>query len=640
SVRFEKNNGRKRFVNERDKTVDRPLRIGYVSGDFGAHPVGFLLRDVMRHHDRQRYRIHCYSMMRRSDAITTAIRENADVWVDALLMTDDELTDRIHEDQIDILVDLSGHTAYNRLPVFVRKPAPVQATWIGYFHSTGLECIDYFITDPFTTPVKSSQLFSETPVWLPHTRFCYSSPDYAPDVAPPPARDSGRITFGSFNRLEKLVEPVVAAWADILKAIPDSRLLLKAGSLENADIANGVRRRFGAYGIDKDRLELRGRSSHQEMLAQYGDIDIALDPFPFNGGMTTLEALWMGVPIVTLAGDAVVSRQTASALLNLGLSELIFDDVDDYVQGAATLARDPGRLMKLRLDLRSRMSQSPICQPALFAHDLETLYRNMWQAWCQGDKLGTEILQPAMRARSSVLHVTSRVSDRKKIRLVCGTRTTQERFFNATSLGKSFSLYKELLPFLELQLFPENSQGLPTIYNLAIDHAKEDPATLVFIHDDVLLPDFFWTDQVEMALRNFEIVGVAGNIRRLPKQSGWAFIDDSFSWDSAENLSGIVAHGKGFPCNQIDSYGPSGVACKLLDGVMLIVDSETLIKSKLRFDPQFSFHFYDMDFCRQAELKGLRMGTWPISLIHESGGAFGSDSWRGAFGKYLEKYSE
>jgi protein O-GlcNAc transferase len=376
------------------KELERPLRIGYVSGDFGRHPVGFLLRDVIRSHDHHQFHIYCYSMMRSDDEITIAIREQADFWIDSLLMSDEELVEQIRQDRIDILVDLSGHTAYNRLSAFALKPAPVQATWIGYFHSTGLENIDYFITDPYTSPEGCGQMYSEIPVYLPHSRFCYSPPEYAPEVSPLPMITQGRITFGSFNRLEKLVDPVILAWVRILKAVPDSRLLLKAGGLDNEDVSDELRRRFIANGLDSDRLELQGPSSHQEMLAQYSEIDIALDPFPFNGGMTTLEALWMGVPVVTVVGDGVVSRQSFSALANLGVSEqLAYADVESYVQGAIILAADHNKLASLREELRSRMTASAICQAGRFAADLEHLYRRMWRAWCESGRLKGDLIK-------------------------------------------------------------------------------------------------------------------------------------------------------------------------------------------------------------------------------------------------------
>lgn len=390
--RFELPVSNRIFSHERPRQTNRPLRIGYVSGDFGTHPVGFLLRDVARYHDRSQFYIHCYSMMRSSDGITEVIRANADSWIDALLLNDDELAEQVNQDRIDILVDLSGHTAYNRLVTFAHKPAPVQATWIGYFHSTGLENIDYFITDPYTSPRGCDQLFSETPVSLPHSRFCYSPPKYTPEVKQPPVLAGNPITFGSFNRIEKLVDPVLEAWAAILNAVPDSRLLLKAGTLGSKFICDDLRRRFAAYGLDVARLELRGPSPHPEMLEQYGEIDIALDSFPFNGGMTSLEALWMGVPVVTLAGNSVVSRQTYSALANIGLSdELAFQNVEAYAQGAIALSKNRERLGELRQELRPRMAASALCQPEQFARDLEALYRRMWQAWCRGEKLASDI---------------------------------------------------------------------------------------------------------------------------------------------------------------------------------------------------------------------------------------------------------
>ena len=390
SRRFEAPLADRRHIHKPGTNRDK-LKIGYVSGDFGYHPVGFLLRDVIHHHDRSRFDIHCFSMMRKDDDITIAIREGASHWHDVLLMGDEELAEKIYNLGIDILVDLAGHTAYNRLPSFALKPAPVQATWIGYFHSTGLEGIDYFITDPHTTPRGSGQLFSEIPVWLPHSRFCYSPPLYAPETFAPPFLAQGKVTFGSFNRIEKLVDPVIAAWTKILQAVSGSRLLLKAGALDNENIRESLRRRFMAHGLDDERLDLRGPSPHEEMLAQYGEIDIALDPFPFNGGMTTLEALWMGVPVVTIAGNSVVSRQTVSALANIGLAdELAFPDREAYIRGSVALASDRGRLARLHEEIRSRMAASPIRDAEQFTRDLEALYRRMWLAWCEGTRLPGE----------------------------------------------------------------------------------------------------------------------------------------------------------------------------------------------------------------------------------------------------------
>jgi protein O-GlcNAc transferase len=379
--RFEAPAEARRFVHERDGDPNRPLRIGYVSGDFGRHPVGFLLRDVARHHNGVHFQIHGYSMERNRDDINLGIAEGTKSWTEALFMTDEELATQIHDDHIDILVDLSGHTAYNRLPVFALRPAPVQATWIGYFHSTGLESIDYFITDPYTSPRGCGQLFSETPVHLPHSRFCYWPPDYAPDVASSPVLESGRITFGSFNRADKLVDPVIAAWARILDRTPGSRLLIKAGNLEHEKSREHLRRRFDVRGIPADRLELRSTSSHPEMLAEYGEIDIALDPFPFNGGMTTLEALWMGVPVITLPGQTFAGRHSLSHLTAVGLTETIARDEEHYLELAVQWAGDLPRLATLRAGLRDQVARSAVCDGRQAAADLMTLLRQAWRQW-------------------------------------------------------------------------------------------------------------------------------------------------------------------------------------------------------------------------------------------------------------------
>jgi protein O-GlcNAc transferase len=369
----------------RNRDPERKLRIGYVSGDFIGHPVGFLLQEILRHHDASQFEIHCFSMVIRAQEVLPELRAAADHWEDIFLLSDEEVVALIRKAEIDILVDLSGHTAYHRLLVFARRPAPIQVEWIGYFHSTGMAAIDYFITDPHTTPPGSGQCFTETPVYLPHTRFCYGPPDYTPEPGPAPCLNTGRITFGSFNRLPKLSDAVVAAWSRILCAVPGSRLVIKSAALSDALVRDRLTRRFTAYGIDPGRLDLRDRSAHVKMFSEYADIDIALDTFPFNGGMTTLEALWMGVPVVTIAGDTVVSRQSVSALANIGLAdELAYPDVDAYINGAVALANNLARLLELREQLRPAMAASPLRQAEQFTRDLERLYRSMWQAWCAG----------------------------------------------------------------------------------------------------------------------------------------------------------------------------------------------------------------------------------------------------------------
>jgi GT2 family glycosyltransferase len=235
------------------------------------------------------------------------------------------------------------------------------------------------------------------------------------------------------------------------------------------------------------------------------------------------------------------------------------------------------------------------------------------------------------------------VTGAEKIRFVCATRESQEGFFSSSPLGRSLPFYRTfpLRQRIELRLFKENTQGLPVVYNTAIEEAKSDPAILVFIHDDVFLSDYYWAEHLLEGLRVFDIVGLAGNRRRAPRQASWMYLDGQFQRDRDENLSGVLGHGAGFPAlKELSVYGPPGQQVLLLDGVMLAVRSDVLLESGLNFDPRFTFDFYDLDFCRQAQLRGLRMGTWAISLIHASSGKLGGDAWQAAYREYLVKYGE
>jgi glycosyltransferase involved in cell wall biosynthesis len=232
---------------------------------------------------------------------------------------------------------------------------------------------------------------------------------------------------------------------------------------------------------------------------------------------------------------------------------------------------------------------------------------------------------------------------RPKIRFITATRLSQQEFFKSTPLGRSLPNYREFpkRQAIEVRVFANNSEGLSTVYNIAIEEAKADPAILIFIHDDVYLSDYYWAEHLHAALEHFDIVGLAGNRRRVPRQASWMYLDGDFTRDNYDNMSGVLGHGDPFPnLRQLSVYGEPCHEVKLLDGVMLAVRSETLIGRDLRFDPQFRFHFYDMDFCRQAELRNIRMGTWAISVVHASPGALGVEDWRSAYRRYLDKYGE
>jgi protein O-GlcNAc transferase len=366
--------------NNRDP--ERRLRIGYVSGDFGAHPVGYFLTPVLPAHDRSQVEVFGYSDRLNEDKTTWLLQAACDQWRRIVELDDAALAERIRADGIDILVDLSGHTAENRLLVFARKPAPVQVTWAGYVGTTGLSAMDYLISDERETPPGCETECVETVIRLPDGYVCYAPPPYAPDVNRLPASEPGHVTFGCFNNLAKINRSVIALWARILQRLPEAQLIMKTHQLDDGGTRQRFAEQFAGHGVDPKRVSLLGRSKHYALLQEYNRIDIALDPFPYSGGLTTLESLWMGVPVVTKQGDRFAARHTSSHLAAVGLSELIAPDPDGYLKIACELAEDLPRLGALRQGLRARMAASPLCDGPRFTRDLEAAYRTMWRRWC------------------------------------------------------------------------------------------------------------------------------------------------------------------------------------------------------------------------------------------------------------------
>ncbi|MEX3691721.1 tetratricopeptide repeat protein [Paraburkholderia sp. BR14263] len=652
---------RSEHTNVRDPA--RRLRIGFVSGDLINHPVAYFFQSIVEHLARDTsLSLHVYSNYVITDAFTNTIREHAQEWHEVFGMTDAAVAEKIREDGIDILIDLSGHTGRNRLVAFAHKPAPIQVSWIGNPATTGLTSIDYYMSDRFVTPLEQfASCFTEKLVFLP-ALAPFKPYKQAPDVNELPALKNGFVTFGSFSRLVKIGPEVVALWARVLREIPTSRMLI--GAITSVEQMNKLAKLFASEGIDVSRISFMQRKNTEVYLQQHQQVDVCLDAFPFAGSTTTMHALWMGVPTVTLPGVSMASRGSTGWLSHLGLNEaFVARDKDDFVSKCVALADDLDALATVRRELRQHCMQSPIISASTIANAVSRALRTMWRRWCDGlapehfevlaqpqDASAEPVAEPAREQQqpdiaptagsiTSIDAVTDIPAAMKPIRIVCGTRRTREQFSNETALGRSLKLYAHL-PNVELQLFDNNTRGLSSIYNTAIEEAKQRPAILVFIHDDVWLNDFFWTERIRESLARFEVVGLAGNLRRVPRQPAWAFATPDLQWDERKYLSGTVGHGTGFPCNIASTFGPSGQECKLLDGLLLIADSDTLVKSGLRFDEQFKFHFYDMDFCRQAELKGLRMGTWPLSVVHESGGAFGTPTWREGYASYLGKYGE
>ncbi|BBK39922.1 hypothetical protein STAQ_50000 [Allostella sp. ATCC 35155] len=361
---------------------ERRLNLGYVSPDFCRHPVGWFLMPALASRDRDRFHVTAYSSRRAEDDVTARIRGMVDRWRPVAGLSDQNLAAQIRADGIDILIDLAGHTTGNRLAAFALRPAPVQASWIGWIDTTGLPAIGHLLTDASEVPPGEERHFTETVVRVAAGAMCYAPPADMPEPAPPPSAAGAPPTFGCFNNLSKINDRVVALWSRLLATVPDARLLLKSKTLGDPAVAASHRARFAARGIAAERLILEGRDPHRTMLERYGAVDVALDPFPYSGGLTSVEALWMGVPVVTLAGDRMVARQTAAFLATIGRTEWIVGDEDAYVAVAAALAADPERLSQLRAGQRTRMAATPLADGRRFTPAFEAALRDLWRRWC------------------------------------------------------------------------------------------------------------------------------------------------------------------------------------------------------------------------------------------------------------------
>jgi predicted O-linked N-acetylglucosamine transferase (SPINDLY family) len=368
-------------AHDNDRSTERRLKIGYVSPDFHDHAAAYFIEPVLAQHERERFEIFCYYNNSAQDQVSARLQKLADHWRPCRLLGDEQLAALIRADGIDILVDLAGHSALNRLPVFARRPAPIQLTWLGYLGSTGLKAIDYRLTDAVLDPPGATERFHAEALWrLPAWSVFQPAPDSPPVNALPALHGSG-FMLASLNNLAKINADVISLWARILHALPDARLLL--GYARDAATRERLLGEFAGAGIAAGRVELVPALPLPEFLALHHRIDLALDPFPFNGGATTGHALWMGVPVITLAGNSTVSRQGASIMQALGLQELVALDADDYLARTLALAGDLPRLQALRAGLRERMA--PERRGREFTRHLEQVYGELWAAWCRRD---------------------------------------------------------------------------------------------------------------------------------------------------------------------------------------------------------------------------------------------------------------
>jgi predicted O-linked N-acetylglucosamine transferase (SPINDLY family) len=363
---------------------DRPLVIGLLSGSLKSHPVGWLTVAGFESLDPTRFSLVCLAQNSKiGDPIAQRFRCVARTWIDVDPVDDVKLAHMARDAGIDILIDLGGYGEAGRMEACVNRLAPVQIKWVGMQnHSSGLPEMDWIITDRWETPPTHAPFYSERLLVLPDGYICYSPPPYAPDAVPLPALRNGHVTFGCFNNMAKITPVVIETWAEILRVLPDARMVLKTHQFSDAGTQARIRSAFATHGIAAERLELRGASGHRAFLREYNDIDIVLDPFPYSGGLTTCEALWMGVPTLTMPGETFASRHSLSHLSNVGLTDWVASGVADYVALAVAKASDLPGLAVLRGGLRARTKSSPLCDAPRFGRNLGAALRSAWRDWC------------------------------------------------------------------------------------------------------------------------------------------------------------------------------------------------------------------------------------------------------------------
>jgi protein O-GlcNAc transferase len=376
-----------RFTDWQCAAQPERLRVGLVSGDLLTHPVSFFLDGLLARIDPARIELIAYPTHHKEDEVTERIRPYFSEWKPLFGLSDEAAARLIHSDNVHILLDISGYTRYNRLPVFAWKPAPVQVSWLGYFATTGLAEMDYLLADEVGVPESQRQQFTETVWYLPDTRLCFTAPGADLPVSPLPALSNDMITFGCFQNLTKLGDEVLAAWGNIFAALPKARLRMQSKQLREPMQVEKLLQRLQRFGIGPARVVTRGAADREAYLAAHAEVDMILDTFPYPGGTTTSEALWMGVPTLTLAGDNLLARQGASLLTAAGLEEWVAKNKEEYIAKAIALASDRPKLSALRAGLRQQVLASPLFDAQRFARNFEGTLWGMWQRYqAQQDK--------------------------------------------------------------------------------------------------------------------------------------------------------------------------------------------------------------------------------------------------------------
>lgn len=370
---------------QQSRNPERTLRIGFVSSDFRRHPIGYFMAPFLPYLDKNEIRTTCYSDNPNNDDMTGHVRSGADQWVEIKSLDHGALAEKIQQDRIDILFDMGGHTGKSRLMAFAGKPAPIQITWAGYVGTTGLEEMDYIVADHFHIRKDEEKFYMEKVLRISECNFVVRPPDFAPEVAPLPARGNGYVTFGTFSIPTKINPQIVKVWCKIMSRVENSRMMLKYRAMDDPANIKRIKGLFQADGIDPSRLLFYGSTPHVDLLNHYNRIDIALDPAPYSGGLTTCEALWMGTPVVTCPGPTFGGRHAQSILSCVGLMETIGEDSDQYVDIAVELAGDLPRLAEISAGLRQQMKNSPLVDGGSFAGKFSAAMRSVWTDWCQAD---------------------------------------------------------------------------------------------------------------------------------------------------------------------------------------------------------------------------------------------------------------
>ena len=365
-----------------DPAPDRKLKLGFASSDFRFHAVAFFFLESLKSWPKDDWEITLYSSVEKADEQTEGFKAAADHWYDASKDDDNALAEKIKADGIDILVDMDGHTRRCRLGTFALRPAPVQVSWFDYVDTTGLKAMDAFIGDPHQSPLEEEAFWVEKIYQLPHDYISYTPPTYAPEVSALPLDKNGFVTIGCFNTTHKITPQAVSAWAEILKRAPGTKLLLNTPEFSKDLTIQRYSTLFEKEGIATDRIIIAEGGPHEEFIGQYAQIDLALDPFPYAGGLNTCEALWMGVPVVTVHGDRFCGRHASAHLKTMGCPELVAADVNGYIDIAVSLINNPDKLRSYRQDLRKQMAASPLTDAKGFAADLAATLRQIWRDVC------------------------------------------------------------------------------------------------------------------------------------------------------------------------------------------------------------------------------------------------------------------